>query len=609
MLWIGFWGGGLARLNPLINKIDFWRHEPDNSESLSFNDVWAITQDRKGRIWIGTNGRGLNLFNPEKQNSFSHWRANNDEANSLSNDNIFTLSEATAGNIGDDLTILWIGTANGLNKFIIKNDPDSLHDTKPEVKISSYTVEDGLPDNSIESVLEDENGNLWIGTSSGISFFNMKSETFTNFGPDDGLKVGSNNSTAGLKTKDGLMIFGSTSGVNFFNPKRISQSRFSPPVLITEFQLFNHQDEDGDSLIKKSIVFTKGIDLSFRQNDFSLQFTSLDYNAPEAIQYAYRLEGFEDDWTYCGNRRFVTYTNLDPGNYVFHVKATNSDGVWNEAETKLTLVIKPPFWETWWAYSIYIILFFSSLGLIRAAEIKRREKKEEERLRREREAALLREAKLKAITIEQEKELEKQKIRNRIAQDLHDEVGSNLSSISLMSELIQRDGKINKDDFEKIQRIRKVAKGSSQAMRDIVWLTNPSSDNIKDLASKMNEVANNMLGGLDWQFDFPRNLSEINLIPEVKRNLFFIYKESLNNILKHSGAKNVKIKLGFDDQHISLTIKDDGKGFNATQGFPGNGLKNLQNRANEINGLLTLNSSPGKGTALSLEVNITHVRD
>jgi signal transduction histidine kinase len=178
-----------------------------------------------------------------------------------------------------------------------------------------------------------------------------------------------------------------------------------------------------------------------------------------------------------------------------------------------------------------------------------------------------------------------------------------------MSELIQKDGKINKDDFEKILRIRKVATGSSQAMRDIVWLTNPSSDNIKDLASKMNEVANNMLGGLDWRFDFPHNLSEINLVPEVKRNLFFIYKETLNNILKHSGAKNVRMKLGLDDQHISLTIKDDGKGFNTGQGFPGNGLKNLQNRANEINGVLKLNSSPGKGTTLSLEVIITQMRD
>ncbi len=171
---------------------------------------------------------------------------------------------------------------------------------------------------------------------------------------------------------------------------------FLRQCLLQNSRLFNQQNYDSDSPIKGSIVFTKDIVLSYRQNDFSLQFTSLDYNAPKAIQYAYMLEGFEDDWIYCGSRRFVTYTNLDPGNYVFHVKATNSDGVWNEDDTKLTLVIKPPFWETWWAYSLYAIAFFSTLASLRSAEIKRRKKKEENRLRREREEAQLREAELRA---------------------------------------------------------------------------------------------------------------------------------------------------------------------------------------------------------------------
>ena len=243
------------------------------------------------------------------------------------------------------------------------------------------------------------------------------------------------------------------------------------------------------------------------------------------------------------------------------------------------------------------------------AETKRRKRKEEEKLRKEREEALLREAELKAKNIEHEKELEKHKIRNRIAQDLHDEIGSNLSSISLMSELVQKDGKINPDVLAKINRIQKVAKGSSQAMRDIVWLTNPSSDNIKDLVSKMNEVANDMLGGLKWNFNFPRDLIEITLTPEIKRNVFFIYKESLNNIVKHSGAKNVYINLSEMNDQIILKISDDGKGFNTNAVSTGNGLKNILNRAKEIGGKLELNSNPGKGTELLLEVNITQLRD
>jgi len=227
-------------------------------------------------------------------------------------------------------------------------------------------------------------------------------------------------------------------------------------------------------------------------------------------------------------------------------------------------------------------------------------------LRREREEAQLREAKLKTKTIEQEKELEKQKMRNRIAQDLHDEIGSNLSSISLMSELIQKDGKINTEVFEKIQRIRKVARGSSQAMRDIVWLTNPSSDTLKDLISKMNEIANDMLGGLTWQFDFPDVVSEINLIPEVKRNIFFIYKESLNNILKHANAKTVSIDLRILDSKMMLIIKDDGKGFDVNQlkgvepSGRGAGLFTMRERARLLGGRGFVESQQGQGTTVTV---------
>lgn len=218
-------------------------------------------------------------------------------------------------------------------------------------------------------------------------------------------------------------------------------------------------------------------------------------------------------------------------------------------------------------------------------------------------------AELKAKNIEQEKELEKQKIRNRIAQDLHDEIGSNLSSISLMSELIQDDEKIQSETSEKIKRIHNVAKGSTQSIRDIVWLTNPSSDSLKDLISKMKEVVENASGKFNLNFDYPKNISDINLLPETKRNLFFIYKEALNNIAKHSGAKSVSIKFRLDNNTIFLSIKDDGKGFDSSAGSKGNGLKNISSRAKEINADLKFESNPGNGTSLELITKITQTRD
>lgn len=609
MIWVGFWGGGLARLNPLNEKIEYWRNESNNPASLSYNDIWMLYQDRKKRIWIGTNGGGLDLFNEETNNSFYHWNANNKNNQRLSSNNIFTMCESIKGNSSGDQTILWIGTANGLNKFIVKNDYGMNNNSDLNVDINYYTVDDGLPDNSVESILEDENGNLWIGTSSGISFYNVKEESFTNYSTADGLNGNSFNSSAAFRTSEGIMLFGCTNGLNYFDPDRIQQSTYSPPVVITDFQIHNQSAEFNKSALNTSIFNSREIELSYNQNDFSFEFTSLDFNAPEINQYAYFMEGFDADWIYSGKRRFVTYTNLDPGEYVFKVKATNSDGLWNDEAAKIFIVINPPFWKTWWAYTIYAIAFIGSLYLIRATELRRRRKKEEERLRREREAALLREAELKAKNIEQEKEIEKQKIRNRIAQDLHDEIGSNLSSISLMSELIQNDEKINADASEKIKRIHKVAKGSTQSIRDIVWLTNPSSDSVKDLIAKMKEVADNTLGKFNLNFDYPKDISEINLLPETKRNLFFIYKETLNNIVKHAEAKNVDIKLLVEKSSILLSIKDDGKGFNALENFGGNGLKNIRSRANEINANLKFESNPGKGTFLELIVNITQTRD
>lgn len=610
MLWIGFWGGGLARLNPISKKIEHWRSETENLESLSYNDVWALCQDNKGRIWIGTNGGGLNLFNEEKQNSFFHWRADKKNKNGLNSNNIYTICEAVNANNSNDQTILWAGTANGLNKLIINDELKNLQMLRPDVEITNYTVDDGLSDNSVESILEDEYGNLWIGTSSGISFFNITNETFTNYGIADGMNGGSFNAGAAFRTPDGILLFGSTKGMNYFDPQRVSQSNYLPAVVITNFQIFNQPaDSITASDINKNIIHKKEIVLTYNQNDLSFEFASLDFNAPEMNQYAYMMEGFDDDWIFSGKRRFVTYTNLDPGEYVFQVKATNSDGLWSNNIAEFFIVITPPFWQTWWAYSIYVIVFIGSLIFLREVEIKRRQKKEAERLRWEREEARIREAELKAKNIEQENEIEKQKIRNRIAQDLHDEIGSNLSSISLMSELIQKDEKLNRKISEKLNRIYKVARGSTQAMRDIVWLTNPSSDSLRDLIVKMREVADNTLGKFNLNFNYPKDVAEVNLLPETKRNIFFIYKETLNNIVKHAEAKSVEIEFDIKDHKIFLSIKDDGIGFNTSSSFNGNGLKNIKARAKEINADLSFESSPGHGALLKLSANITQVRD
>lgn len=639
--WIGTLAGGLNKFNPYSKKIEVFKSYSDDPSSISNNYINAVFEDSEGYIWVGTSAGGLNKFD-KKTNKFTRFTfaPGNFKNNSVNSPEVTCINEDSDGN-------LWVGTTiGGLNKYNRKENNFTYYtttvknrnsvnnrnisciykDNKNRLWIGTlggglnlfennsfkhFTEQNGFVSNIILSITEDEESNLWLTTSRGVSRFNPDTKDIRNYDEGDGLQGREFNPGVVAKhSVSGVLFFGGVKGLNIYNRKSIIENRFPPQIVIVDFKLFNKPVLPGeDSPIKESISFAKEIILSHDQDVISFSFASLDFISPSKNQYAYMLEGFDNDWVYVGNNREVTYTNLNSGDYIFKVKATNSDGVWNETGAQIKLTIRPPFWATWWAYTIYFISLIAVLYFIRYTELKRRIKKEEDRLRREREEARLREAELKAKNITQEKEIEKQKIRNRIAQDLHDEIGSNLSSISLMSELIQNDEKINAEASEKIKRIHKVAKDSTQSIRDIVWLTNPSSDSVKDLIAKMQEVADNVLGKFNLNFDYPKEISDINLPPETKRNLFFIYKETLNNIVKHAEAKNVDIKLQVEKGSILLSIKDDGTGFNALENFGGNGLKNIRSRVNEINADLKFESNPGKGTILELIVNITQMRD
>ena len=356
-LWIGFWGMGLARFDPSTEHYGSWLHEKGDTSSLSFDDVWIIHQDKKGRIWVGTDGGGLNLFDEADGGRFYYWTAGGTTNENLSSRSIYSICESTAKKSSDDVTVLWIGTNNGLNKFVIKN-AEKKKVFPFDVKIKYFTIKDGLADNSVKSVVEDERGNLWLGTGSGISFFDTEKNKFTNFTKSDGVIGTDFNFSSSFKNEDGIIFIGSTDGLNYFNPGDIKLSDFMPPLLITDFQIFNRSVEIGnDSPLKSSLFQTKEIILSYKQNVFSFQFAALDYASPQKIQYAYKMEGFDDDWVISGSRRFVTYTNLNPGDYIFKVKSTNSDGIWNNNIKQLKVTITPPWWQTPWAIGLYGLIF------------------------------------------------------------------------------------------------------------------------------------------------------------------------------------------------------------------------------------------------------------
>lgn len=355
-LWIGTWGVGLVKLNLTNNEAKYFHQQNKDKKSLSHDDVWVIFEDSKSRIWIGTNGGGLNLYSDMNGGMFYHLGSDSNNQQELNSNSIYSICESSI-NKTDDETILWIGTNNGLNKVVVdetKMNKSSL----PEIKsIQHFSIKDGLADNSIKTIVEDDDGNLWMGTSFGISFYNIRENTFTNYNSADGVIGNDFNFSSGVKYDKNLIVFGSTSGLNYFNPNSINRSSYNPAVVLTDFQIFNKSIKPSEtSVLNKSIFNTNKIVLSHKQNVFSFQFAALDYNNPASISYAYMMEGFDKDWVQSSSRRFITYTNLNPGNYVFKVKATNSDGLWSDKITSIIIEITPPWWQTIWAVIFYFFV-------------------------------------------------------------------------------------------------------------------------------------------------------------------------------------------------------------------------------------------------------------
>ena len=322
-LWIGTDGGGLNRFDQEKGQFTRWIHEPGDPYSLSNDRVRSIYEDQSGVLWIGTFGGGLNRFDRDKE-QFTHWANEPGNPISLSSNDILSIYEDRTGN-------LWIGTwRGGLNRF-----------NRKQETFERYREKDGLPNDVVYGILEDDHGNLWLSTNKGLSKFNPQTETFKNYDINDGLQSNEFNSGAYCKSRSGEMFFGGINGMNAFFPDKLEDNPHIPPIVITALKKF-------DEVVRTDISDTEEFKFSYKDKYLSFEFAALDYRSPEKNQYAYMLEGFDQDWIYSGTRHFVSYTNLDPGEYIFRVKGSNNDGVWNEEGISVIITITPPFWQTWW---------------------------------------------------------------------------------------------------------------------------------------------------------------------------------------------------------------------------------------------------------------------
>ncbi len=335
-LWVGTSGGGLSRLDRSSGVFVRYRHDPENPTSLSGDLITALYEDHAGGLWVGTETEGLNRFDPNT-GSFTHYRRDLANPWSLSNDTIYCLLEDRRG-------FLWIGTQAGLNRW-----EPRLRAAYKEV-FKHYAERQGLPNSSIFGILEDEKGHLWLSSNNGLSRLDPKSETFKNFDVSHGLLNNEFNIGAYFRHSSGELFFGGNQGFNSFFPDRISTNKHVAPVVLTSFLKFNQPVQ-----LDRPISELDAIELTHKDYVVSFEFAALDYTAPEKNRYAYMLEGFDSDWIEIGTIRRATYTNLDPGDYVFRVKAANNDGVWNEAGVALAVTVVSPPWQRSWAYTLYVV--------------------------------------------------------------------------------------------------------------------------------------------------------------------------------------------------------------------------------------------------------------
>lgn len=345
IIWLSTWGGGLNAFDIKTRRFIRYQNTPSDSCTVGSNFIHFVYEDTKGNLWV-PNSSGLDLFD-RKNNKFIHYRNRPGNKQSLSHNMVESMLKDQAGNT-------WIGTGGGLNLF-----------DAGKQQFAVYTQKDSFANNMIHAILEDHNGNLWFTTNQGLTRFNPHNRAVHNYAMSDGLQGNEFKSRASYIAPDGEMFFGGSNGFNSFYPDSINDNNFIPPVYITGFQIFNIPVEAGseNSALREHIDETKEIRLSYRQSVFTFEFSALNYTHPEENQYAYKLEGFDEDWNRIGNKRSATYTNLDPGEYIFHVKGSNNDNIWNEKGASIKLIIIPPFWLTWWfKIGAFVTVLSSAIG-------------------------------------------------------------------------------------------------------------------------------------------------------------------------------------------------------------------------------------------------------
>lgn len=552
-LWVGGSDGLYVVKKNSSEAIHIIKREPQLPKELSIT-ITGITEDANGNIWFcskadGHDGKSMIGYIDKELQEKKYFFAKNN--NALPDAYSYSGMAYTPYN-----NTVWAGSDKGMVNWKAT--------TEPAFKL--LTRADGICSDRIYRIAKGTHNSIWAATANGVSYYDTVGQ-FHNFYMEQG-----------LSENDVRRIFPNaiTGEVFLAFPEKLclvnsqfSQSNQSPPVIISSLKVFNKTyTKDGQSFYPDK----NAVSLSYSENNITISFSALSYTAPHQNRYAYKMGGLDKEWIYT-NTNSVTYSQLPPGDYTFRIKACNSMGVWNEEGTYLDIHVATPFYRTAWfiigcillaGYLVYLIYKY------RVAQIRKM-----------------------------------YGIRNDIARDLHDEIGSTLTSINILSKVSELN--LEKDKEATLKHLKQISEQSQnmqQSMSDIVWAIKPDEDKIGNMTERMLEYVTHVLEtkNVNVSFDVDETLVEVVLQMQQRRDFFMLFKEAINNIAKHADAKNVTIKLSRQNKHIILLIKDDGVGFDEVASKFSNGLKNMKRRAEEMGGRIDIDSKVGRGTTVTLSI-------
>ncbi len=547
-VWISEWGAGLVRWERGTDTF----HKYGEKEGMPHSAFpTAYREDRAGNLWMGMWGHDLVRLRNGHFDAFLR-------EDGFPNGSIFSIFLDHAGRI-------WAGTIRG--GLVRIDEPEK---EKPQFRV--YTTKDGLSSNDVRSITEDHSGRIYFWTGRGVDRLEPETGAIIHYTSADGLVPAGSDFQQAYCDRQGRLWFGFV-GLSRLDPAPAS-SNPELPIYLTHVRIRGEEmpvSELGESRLS-------GLLLQPNQNNLQIEFSSLNFGSGETIRYQYKLENADTDWSPQSTVRRVNYAELRPGRYRFLVRALRVGGEVSPSSAEMSFRVLAPVWQRWW--------FLSGAALLAGLAI----------------------FALYHYRVEQLLELER--MRTRIATDLHDEIGSGLTQIAILSEVIRQDTTGNSSG-ERLTRVADLSRELIDAMSEIVWAMNPARDHVGGLVQRMRRFASDVLSGRNVALGFHARESDLNLAlrSEIRRQVFLIYKEGVNNIFRHSSCTTVRIEVSVEKGEMFLSLSDDGRGFNLEQvtngGDAGHGLNSMKQRAKKIGAALEINSQVGQGTRLLLRVPIT----